>query len=65
MWQWVGSGRFPNIFNNIQIKSRKRMQTENFDLNIYYLARILEVLNIFNSLGYEFSLFKLTRKVNF
>lgn len=41
------------------------MQTENFDLNIYCLARVLELLNIFNGLKYEFSLFKVTRKVNF
>lgn len=41
------------------------MQTGNFDLNFYYLATILEVLNIFNGLKYEFSLFKVTRKVNF
>lgn len=65
MWQWVGNGRFPKLFNKIQKKSRKRMQTGNFDLNIYYLATILEVLNIFNGLKYEFSLFKVTRKVNF
>lgn len=43
MWWWVGSGRFPKIFNNIQMKSRKKIQTENFDLKNYYLARILEV----------------------
>lgn len=65
MWQWVGNGRFPKLFNKIQKKSRKRMQTGNFDLNFYYLATILEVLNIFNGLKYEFSLFKVTRKVNF